>query len=85
MYGFLSHYAHSGSASLLQLADESAGGELEKVHLGMLRIPLAIGSHFASDYCNLIGNTRVALTEEELAFLVPWQRLAKIDLSYKSL
>jgi hypothetical protein len=79
MYSFLSHYAHSGSASLMQLADQPSNDEIESMNSSMLRILLTVGAHFLYDYCELINDPRVRLNEEEKTFLLPWIRLASID------
>ncbi len=83
MYGFLSHYAHSGSASLLQLASEPAGPDAARMVNAMLRVPLTVAAHFLHDYCELIDSPQVLLSDDEKLFLYPWIKLGSFDLPSK--
>ena len=78
MYGYLCAYAHSGGASLLQLADVTNDPIRARLNMAMLRIPLVVAAHFANDFCDLIDNEAVRLTTQDREFLYPWIKLAAL-------
>jgi hypothetical protein len=68
-YGFLSHYAHSGSGSLVQLADQPTESDARRLLNSSLRLLLCFAAHVARDYCTAINLPTMRLLDEEQGFL----------------
>ena len=75
-YGFLSHYAHSGSGSLVQLADLPTESDARRLLNSSLRLLLCFAAHVARDFCTAINVPTVRLSDEEQRFLAWLLKLA---------